>query len=151
MASENTDLWPYNPDASRPSTKINWFAADLDTMRSAEARVIRAVNKIDLNTLKTDQRLAHYWEALPDDAKDAALSVIEGRAVKTKGRTRANNPKDAIKGEIERVLSEAESEGDYSAQLKAAELLAKLDALLNEKKQMDPVININVNTGVPRG
>lgn len=150
MASENTDLWPYNPDASRPSTKINWFAADLDTMRSAEARVIRAVNKIDLNTLKTDQRLAHYWEALPDDAKDAALSVIEGRAVKRMDK-KVNTSKEALHGELDRVYSYAESEGDFSSQIKIIEMKAKLEALLNDKKQIDPVININVNTGVPRG
>jgi hypothetical protein len=76
--------------------------------------------------------------------------MIEGRQTKTAGRRNVDNPKEFVKQEALRIMEEAEASSDFSAQLKATELMAKLDALLSEKKQVDPVITIIVNTGVPR-
>ena len=149
MASEDPNLWPYNPEATRPSTKINWFAVEVDVLRDADPALLRKVNKNDLATLMRDGRLEPYRAALSEAARDAVSSVLEGRAVRDRGIPDVD-PKKAIKSEIERVLGEAETSADFSAQLKSIELLAKLDALLSDKKQIDPVITIIVDTGVVR-
>jgi hypothetical protein len=56
-----------------------------------------------------------------------------------------------LESELETVKSQAEADGNVSGQLQAIKLHAELLALLNEKEaKIDPIVNIFVNTGVPR-
>jgi hypothetical protein len=150
MPNADTTQWPYDPNCNRVTAGIDWFCVDEDTLAHAQVKHIRALNLADITKLRSDPRLSYLWNKLPQECVEAAEAMIEGRQTKTAGRRNVDNPKEFVKQEALRIMEEAEASSDFSAQLKATELMAKLDALLSEKKQVDPVITIIVNTGVPR-
>lgn len=151
MANTDMTLWPYNPESNRTTHRIDWLEIDVAAMQRATPNLLRACDETDLKKLRADVRFAHLWDALPESCKEAAISTVTGTAPVKKEREVSDNPRQQIKQELRRILSEAEASSDFTAQLKALETEGKLDALFSEKAKVDPVVNIFVNTGVPRG
>jgi hypothetical protein len=144
MVDDNAN-WPYNPASSKIAKVIDWSSASKEALSSARPGLIRKLDIRSLQQLQT--RFTSLWELLPPDCKDAAQTVISGGKPATV-KAAKNNKKDELLAEVEEVM--ADSIDDGSLRLKAIELKAKLESLLNVKDTEDRNIVINVITGVNR-
>lgn len=152
------DLWPSNPKSLTPAKRIDWQPIPPETFQAARVALVRKVDKCWLELLAT--RYKHMFALMTPAAQEQVRAIIEGRKpdpdileteppLTVEPTTKTGKTK--VLAEVERLKSEAAEGGDIASRIKLLELEAKLEALLHQKEQVDPVITINVITGVPRG
>jgi hypothetical protein len=151
MAYPDESCWPYEPNARKSTKRVDWFSIpDESFLRATPAR-IRSLDEADARKLYTDDRLGHRREQLPQDARDALDMMMTGAVSAAPTKVNKAELRGRLESELETVKSQAEADGNVSGQLQAIKLHAELLALLNEKEaKIDPIVNIFVNTGVPR-
>ena len=148
------DLWPLNPRSMTPDPNIDWQSVGADTLRAARVAIIKKVNVKHLTMLRS--RYKHLFGVMTPAAQEQATALIEGRPadkviLATEDALVAPAGDDKKSKLMTQLTSlKGEAEGDVAMQLKIIELEAKLESLLNQKTQVDPVVNIFVDTGVRR-
>lgn len=145
------NLWPYNPQSEKPDKRIDWMSAADDTLLDADVKLWRRVPREELTKFWKDVRFAEVRERLSPEVIEAIEAALEERKEERVAKKGKLTPASVLK-EISAVVAEAEAEGDFTAQLRALELLGKNLALFQTKnEEKDRTVVINVNTGVPRG
>ena len=111
------------------------------------------MDAVDRNSLaELKEKYPHMWELIEASVREQLDCKIDGTPFTLlEKKAKPESAKDSILSQIEKVKDMALADSDLPGVLKSLELQAKLHALLTSKAEVDPVININVITGVPRG
>jgi hypothetical protein len=143
--------WPYSATAATVANKpIDWMDSTPESVLAGKREQWLKIEPADLTNLKMHFR--HMWDTLPKETTELLEDRIAGRpiALVRKPRNGPRSEKDDILDEVEAIQQLSLNDNDLSALLKSVELKAKLHALLTQKEVNDPVITINVVSGVPR-
>lgn len=142
--------FPYDPTARDTCERIDWFRVHPASWQ-APVRKWRRVSLQDIVEFVADERYARLYEGVPMELKVEFKRRAESREEAEKQAPKIRSSKDDILLRVDEVVGDAEVEGDLTAKLRALELMAKVEQLLSVRERPDPVITINVITGVPRG
>jgi hypothetical protein len=140
-------IWPMNPASPKIDPSLDWAAVEFKTIKDIDVRRLRAIPLPMLKNLHSKYK--ELWALMEESVQEAGLALLEGRAVPSKKLAEGGNKKD----ELLNMIATVEEIGcnDAGLLLKAIETRAKLESLLNVKNDaVDPVITINVITGVNR-
>jgi hypothetical protein len=140
-------IWPMNPASPKIDPSLDWAAVEFKTIKDIDVRRLRGIPLPMLKNLHSKYK--ELWALMEESVQEAGLALLEGRAVPGKKMAEGGNKKD----ELLNMISTVEEIGcnDAGLLLKAIETRAKLESLLNVKSDaVDPVITINVITGVNR-
>lgn len=145
----NKLMWPYNAQSREPDTTISWLDADPVALEEVANGFWKKVALVDLQRLMKDPRNEVRRESLSVETVACINRLIGGGEQRPVDRPGRRTPEEVL-AMIEREIANAQNENDTNGALKGIELLGKAQALFNVK-EMDPVITIQVVTGVERG
>ena len=146
------DRFPYSPKARSAAKKpIEWGECPMELLAGSLA-LWKALDRGQVKQLVV--RWPVLFKRMPPSQQQFALIAIGDLPEPTDMPAEEDSTsakKSSLIKRAREVAQSAEANEDRANALKALEIEAKLEAMLNAKPEQDRVVNIFVVTGVPRG